>query len=76
MAGPERKCGNCEYFDCGGRDINDNPTSHEGDCHNRMSPRFTTGADETCLQFFPDSIRFPDAWVGKREDAFARRWFL
>jgi hypothetical protein len=57
----QRVCVNCEYFDCGGFKSDWVPRSHEGDCLNRLSPRFQTTAERTCDKFYPDSIRFPQA---------------
>jgi hypothetical protein len=40
-----KTCGDCEYFD-----------RFNGDCLNRLSPRFqTTGADEACSAFCLDA---------------------
>jgi hypothetical protein len=60
--GPERLCGDCEYFDGGGMiatPAGDRPRNQHGDCHNRLSPRFETMATDTCPQFYPDTGRWP-----------------
>lgn len=57
---PEPLCRNCEYFDGGGLTLEGNPMKEHGDCHNRMSPHFTTTADQGCDHFWPCSTRWPD----------------
>lgn len=57
---PKALCRNCEYFDGGGLDVKGNPREFHGDCHNSLSDRFTTTADETCIKFWPCTTRWPD----------------
>lgn len=58
---PKAICRNCEYFDGGGLSATGDPINENGDCLNRLSPRFTTTSDQTCSKFFPCSTRWPDA---------------
>ena len=58
---PKALCANCEYFDGGGLTAEGYPRHANGDCLNSASPRFTTTIDNTCVQFFPCSSRWPDA---------------
>lgn len=52
-------CRNCEYFDCEGKDRNTLSIEYRGDCLNPRAPGFQSGADETCSQFYPDTLRRP-----------------
>lgn len=47
------RCATCEYFD-----------AHNGDCHNRYSPRFQTTADQTCNAWFRDTSAPPPTVEG------------
>lgn len=58
---PKPLCGNCEYFDGGGLMGTGRPKNDNGDCHNTLSPRFTTTQAGSCTRFFPCSTRWPDA---------------
>ena len=57
LAAADRRCRRCEYYDGGGTKPDGEPVSDWGDCLNRLSPRFQTGADDTCDHFTPDSSR-------------------
>lgn len=58
---PKPLCGNCEYFDGGGLMDTGRPKNDNGDCHNTLSPHFTTTQAGSCTKFFPCSTRWPDA---------------
>jgi hypothetical protein len=61
---PADTCAWCEYFDGGGERAVIRARGGEvveGDCHHRLSDRFTTSSDETCPAFTPESGSGGDA---------------
>lgn len=52
-----KTCANCEYFDGGGERLVKQAvmtsTPLLGDCHNRLSPRYQTYSNDTCVYWFP-----------------------
>lgn len=54
-----RACAWCEHFDGGGEAAvlraRQGIEVLRGDCHSRLSPRFTTDSIDTCPAFVPDS---------------------
>jgi hypothetical protein len=60
MTTVERICRNCKHFDGGGLGANGVPIEDHGDCHNTISGRLTTKANESCLKgFYPCTTRWP-----------------
>lgn len=60
MTEPRRICRNCQHFDGGGIDKHGQPLKTSGDCHNLISGRYTTTADNGCDKgFYPCTVRWP-----------------
>jgi hypothetical protein len=58
---PKALCRNCEYYNGNGFLPNGEPREDNGECTNTRAPRFQTTMADTCPQFFPCSLRWPEA---------------
>lgn len=50
---PQRRCQNCEFWDCGGMNLRDSALT--GDCLCNRGDRFTPEWDHVCDAWFPNS---------------------